>query len=181
MKERKDEGWQPFRCARMIRFVAGSAMKFLGTSRLSSIFYNLISRFVLIIKWNDWFYKSILEWSLTRFTLLEFIQIVFFLFFMIRFDEPSFHLSPIFFILIYNRFFILILSVCVCTCIYTTINWTFDIFHVSKKRFTTFHFYAAILIFVKTIFDQIESFIFLRNKFSLLCSFVWSKFFWSNA
>lgn len=113
MKERKDEGWQPFRCARMIRFVAGSAMKFLGTSRLSSIFYNLISRFVLIIKWNDWFYKSILEWSLTRFTLLEFIQIVFFLFFMIRFDEPSFHLSPIFFILIYNRFFILILSVCV--------------------------------------------------------------------
>ena len=66
---------------------AGSAIKFLDTSRFSSISYNLISRFVLIIKWNDCFYKSILEWSLTRFYVLDFEIISFFFFyffFMIR-------------------------------------------------------------------------------------------------
>lgn len=176
MKEKmrgKAKGGSPFDVPGW--FVAGSAMKFLGTSRFSSISYNLISRFVLIIKWNDWFYKSILEWSLTRSILYTWIR-NYFLFFFYDSITNSFHLSPIFFILIQNRYFILIL-ISVCVCMYHDKLNSFDIFHVFKKRFTTFHFLCENFDIRKNIFHQIESVIFLRNKFSFLCFFIFFKKF----
>lgn len=149
-------------------------MKFLDTSRFSSISYNLISRFVLIIKWNDCFYKSILEWSLTRF-LCTWIRNCF-LFFFLWFDNEQFpFVSNILYPDLESILYLDFIRMCVC--VYITINWTFDIFHVSKKRFTTFHFLCENFDIRKNIFHQIESVIFLRNKFSLLCFFVWIKKF----